>query len=435
MSISENPIAIIGLSCRFPGANNIDEFWDLLSLGKNAIRYFSKEEMERTGIDPMILNDEKYVRARGILKNLESFDREEIAFSEDELTNVDLQAKIFLQLVSQALEDAGINPKSCPKETAIFSGANEFVFPEESANTSSKIHTMEPMIKLGYARSLSGIVAYQFDLRGSAVSLHTGCSTSSVAIIQGCEELLSHRANLAIAGGVSIVHPERMGYLYEEGGVLSPTGTCRPFDADANGTVLSNGAGVIVLKRLKDAIAARDKIYSIIIGKAINNDGRMKTGFLTSSIKGQHDCIERAWKDAKVGLKEINYIEAHGSATLVGDPIEMFALKKTLNGQSYDQKWCGIGSVKSNIGHTTIASGMAAIIKAALMTWHRTIVPTINFEVLNKNIHLEGTPFYIATKYEALPIDQKNFYLGVSNFGLGGTNTHMVLRDPLSGLC
>ncbi len=430
MFISKNSIAITGLGCRFPGANNINEYWHLLRSGINAISYFSKEELKLVGIDPLILDDLKYVRARGILNNLENFDQEKLRFSDEELINVDLQARIFLHLVCQALEDAGIDPKSCPIKTAVFTGANESRSAENLTNVSSKrIHTMQPMMKVAYARSLSAIVAYQFNLQGRAISLHTGCSTSLVAIIQACEELLLRHADLAIAGGVSITYPEQSGYLYEEGGVLSPNGTCRPFDVEANGTVLSNGAGVVVLKRLEDAIAAGDKIYSTIIGKAINNDGSMKTGFLAPSIKGQHACIAHAWSDANIGLEQIDYIEAHGSATIVGDPIEIFALKKIHSGQGCGRKWCGIGSVKSNIGHTTIASGMAAIIKAALMIHHKVIVPTINFNSLNTNIDLDNTPFYIASQFERLSTNKENFHIGVSNFGLGGTNAHIVLRN------
>lgn len=429
MSVLPDSVAIIGLSCRFPGANDIDLYWDLLTSGKNTISYFSKEELIQQGIDELLLNDPSYIRARGILDNLEAMDQKKIMFAEGELINLGTQSRIFLQLVHQALEDAGIDPESCPKETAIFAGSNETISPDNLEQTSWKKYSMKPIMELAYARSLSAIVAYQFDLRGRAISLHTGCSTSLVAVIQACEELLSGQADLAIAGGISIDYPERMGYWYEEEGALSPNGNCRPFDAEANGTVLSNGAGVIILKRLEDAIAAGDRIYSIITGKAMNNDGRMKTGFLASSIKGQHTCIQKAWNNAKIGIEQIDYIEAHGSATMLGDPIEIFALKKTLNGQKYQQKWCGIGSVKSNIGHTTVASGMAAIIKAALMLYRKTIVPTINFNVLNKNIDLDNTPFYIASKKAAFPQNKEIFHVGVSNFGFGGTNAHVVLKN------
>lgn len=428
MPVKKDAIAIIGIGCRFPGADNISEYWDLLRSGKNAIRHFSNEELVLAGVEPNIFNDENYVKARGILHNLAGLNESEYVFQLSELASLDLQSQVFLDVASQALQDAGIHPKSCPKETAVFTGANAGVPGEEQGTASPlKMHTMQPLLEVAYARSLSSIVAYQFDLRGSAVSLHTGCSTSLVALIQACDELLSHRAELAIAGAVSIAYPEQRGYIYEEKGPLSPNGTCRPFDAEANGTVLSNGAGVVILKRLEDAIKAGDRIYSVIMGKAMNNDGRMKTGFLAASIQGQHACIKRAWQDANKGIEDIDYIEAHGSATMLGDPIEIFALKKALDGQKYTKKWCGIGSVKSNIGHATVASGMAGIIKASLMIHHKTIVPTINFNVLNPNIDLENTPFYIASDYMALPASQKRLNIGVSNFGFGGTNTHMVL--------
>lgn len=428
MSISNHAIAVVGLGCQFPGAKNVDAYWDLLRLGKNAISHFSQDELDLSGVtDPLLANHVNYVKARGILNEFETFDPNEYVFLESEQANINLQSRVFLHLVTQALKDAGINPKSCPKETAVFTGANAGVLAGDSFNAA---HTMDAILELTYTRSLSSIVAYQFDLRGNAVSVHTGCSSSLVAVIQACDALLLRTADLAIAGGVSIAYPERMGYLYEDKGPLSPNGMCRPFDADANGTVLSNGAGVIILKRLEDAIQAGDRIYSVIMGSAANNDGRMKTGFLASSIQGQHACIKRAWNAAKLGLQDIDYIEAHGSATLIGDPIEIFALKKLQEGQKYQQKWCGIGSVKSNIGHTTVASGIAALIKATLMIHHRAIVPTINFNTLNKNIDLDTTPFYISTDYEELAKSKQRFRIGVSNFGFGGSNAHVVLGTP-----
>lgn len=428
MSISKNAIAITGLACKFPGANNMDEFWNLLRLGKNAVSQFSQEELLQSSVDPRILNDPNYVKARGILGSFEDFDQNEFIFSDTEFALLNIVSRMSLQLVSQALVDANINPKSCPRETAVFTGVDYNELIGKINNDSSPISAMQEMKEFAYTKSLSSLIAYQFDLLGKTINLHTGCSTSLVATIQACEELLTQRANLAICGGVSLVYPERMGYLYEPGGTLSPNGVCRPFDEKANGAVLSNGAGIIILKRLEDAIKAGDRIYSIIEGKAMNNDGRMKTGFLVPSIQGQYACIKQAWEEADVKLEQMDYIEAHGSATPVGDPMEIFALKKTQNQEKYDRKWCGIGSVKSNIGHTTVASGMAALIKASLMMHHRAIVPTIHCDVLNKNIDLENTPFYIASEYKELPKDKESFYIGVSNFGFGGTNAHVVLR-------
>ena len=427
MPTFENPIAIVGMGCHFPGASNLEEYWDLLRLGKNAIRHFSHDELDLSGVtDPLLAQDERYVKARGILDHFVPFHSADYSFLESELPNIDFQARVFLPLVVQALKDAGIDPKSCPKETGVFTGANAGVLAGQHFNAA---HTMQAILEVAYSRSLSSIVAYQFDLRANAVSVHTGCSTSLIAVIQACEALQLHAADLAIAGGISVAYPEHIGYLYEEKGPLSPNGQCRPFDAEANGTVLSNGAGVVILKRLEDAMTAGDHIYAVIRGKAANNDGRMKTGFLAASIQGQHACLRQAWKDANIGIEQLDYIEAHGSATLIGDPIELFALKKMLNGQSYAQKTCGIGSVKSNIGHTTVASGMAAIIKAALMLRNRALVPTINFQVLNKNIDLTATPYYIATENVDLTTQQKTMCIGVSNFGFGGSNAHIVMDN------
>ena len=246
-------------------------------------------------------------------------------------------------------------------------------------------------------------------------------------MIQACKELSLNQCDMAIAGGISINLPQEVGYFFTENGILSEDGHCRPFDINASGTVMSNGAGLIVLKRYEDALANNDFIHAVIIGYGMNNDANLKTGFMAPGINGQYSCIHSAWKNADIQPNDLDYIETHGTATQLGDPIEIYALKKAC--QSFNMTTpCPVGSVKSNIGHTIIASGMAAIIKTALMLQHKAIVPSINFQTLNPNILLEDTPLYIANNYQKLAKTKEYFTAGVSNFGLGGTNTHIVLQ-------
>jgi acyl transferase domain-containing protein len=425
----DNQIAIIGMACKFPGANDIHEFWDILKNGKETISHFTVEQLKANGVPEKLSESSNYIGSRGILDEPSSFDSQLFNFSTTDLGCLNTPARTFLQITWQALEDAGISPRACCKSTSVFVGANDTTL-STSQQFLSPMMSMGGIKELHYSKSLATLIAYHFGLQGTAVNLHTACSTSLVALINACQNLILDNCDLAIAGGVSIDMPQELGYLYEEGGFFSSDGHCRAFDAKASGAVISNGAGVVILKRLKNAIQDRDNIYAVIRGYSMNNDGNQKPGFFAPGINGQFHCIRKAWENAEIEPSMIDYIEAHGAATLIGDPIEIFALKKAFQKQhNSNRKKCGIGSVKTNIGHTTLASGVAGIIKTALILKKRAIVPSLHFEVLNPNIIIKNSPFYITTKYKEFPKRKKDIFAGISNFGLGGTNAHMVLKN------
>lgn len=427
---NHNNIAIVGMACKFPGANDPSEFWDLLKNGKETISSFTSEQLRTNGVGEELLNDDLYVPYRGVLDNIFTFDSKLFKLSDADLKSLNIPARIFMQLTWQALEDAGIAPQSCPKNTAVFLGANDTPLTVSTGGVSSML-SIDGIKELHYTKSLSTLIAYHFGLQGTAVNVHTACSTSLVALINACHDLILGNSDLAITGGVAIDTPQEVGYLYEETGIFSIDGHCRAFDEKASGAVLSNGSGVLILKRLNDAIADRDNIHAIICGFATNNDGNLKPGFLAPGINGQYGCIKKALEKAAVNAADIDYIEAHGAATLIGDPIEFFALNKVFSQDkaNFKNKKCGIGSVKTNIGHTTLASGMAGTIKTVLMLKNRAWVPSLHFKKINPNINIENSPFFITTDYKKFPKKQKDIYAGVSNFGLGGTNAHIVLKN------
>lgn len=423
----ESAIAIIGIGSKFPGATNLDDFWQLLQDGRCAITHFSDETLLAAGISQDTLHNKNYIKARGILNDINFKPNQQgfISRLEDEMINP--LSYTFLELVWHALEDASIDPLACPKKTAVFTGADYNMLTGQS--TPSSHSALQEIKQFAFTSALSSIVAYQYNCQGKTLNLHTGCSTSLVAVIQACEEIISGRADLAIAGAISLIYPEQAGYFHEKTDPLSPTGRCRPFEANADGTVLSSGAGVVILKRLTQALEDKNYIHAVIRGGAINNDGHMKTGFFVSSIQGQVACIKQAWAEAKVSLEQVDYIETHGAATPVGDPMEIYALKKLCHQKKYTKKFCGIGSVKANIGHATVASGMAAIIKSILMLKYRKVPPLANFSTLNPNITLDHTPYYISKESVELANNKQSPNIGISNFGLGGTNAHLVVSN------
>jgi 3-oxoacyl-[acyl-carrier-protein] synthase II len=425
---SNKKIAIIGMACKFPGANDIDEFWDVLKNGKETVSHFSSDQLRENGIPEDVIHHPSYVSSRGILNNLDSFDTSLFKISSADLETLNLQTKIFLMLTWKALEDAGISPKACPKRTSVYTGSNDS---PTSCPAGSLITTMHGLKEFNNSRSLAPFISYKFGLQGAALNLYTACSTSLVAVIKACEDLYLNNSDIAIAGGAYIDIPQVSGYFYEKDGILSSDGKCRAFDAKASGSVLSNGAGVVILKRLNDALRDKDTIQAVIEGYATNNDGNLKAGYLAPGINGQYYCIKSAWDNSGIDPSLVDYIEAHGSATMVGDPIEYFALKKAFQGFNLKENQCGIGSVKTNIGHTAIASGMAALIKSVLILKNRAIVPSLHFDEINQNINITNSPFYIATKYQEFPKDKKNIIVGVSNFGFGGTNAHLILKNRI----
>ncbi len=382
-------IAIIGMACRFPGARNIDEFWENLRNGVESIVFFSDEELLASGLDPAMLSHPDYVRAKGALDDIELFDARFFGFNPREAEIIDPQQRIFLECAWEALEHAGYDSTTYGGSIGVYAGAglNTYLLNNLYRNQDALIAVGGLQALIGNDKDyLTTRVSYKFDLQGPAVTIQTACSTSLVATHLACQSLLSGESDIALAGGVSVATPQKAGYLYQEGSIFSPDGHCRAFDARAQGTVSGNGVGVVVLKRLADALADGDCIYAIIKGSAINNDGSAKVGYTAPGIRGQVKAIKAAMITAEVEPESISYIETHGTGTVVGDPIEITALTQVFRAQTDKKNFCALGSVKTNIGHLDTAAGIAGLIKTILMLKHRLLPPSLHFEVPNPRI-------------------------------------------------
>jgi phthiocerol/phenolphthiocerol synthesis type-I polyketide synthase E len=432
-------IAIIGLSGRFPGANNVPAFWKNLCEGVESVNFFTTQELLDAGVDAELLNHPAYVKAQALLDNVEDFAASFFGVTLKEAELTDPQHRIFMECAWEALEDAGHTPEGCSGKTAVFAGAGLNMY--LMRNLASHPQLLNAMGALQLVINNRGDfmptkVSYKLNLTGPSVNVNTACSSSLVAVHMACRSLLNFESDMALAGGAGIGANEKCGYLYQSGGVMSPDGHCRVFDAQAQGTVSGNGAGVVLLKRLEDAVADGDAIYAVIRGSAVNNDGAQKVGYTAPSVEGQKEVIALALAMAEVAPHTIGYVEAHGTATPMGDPIEVNALTQAFNLGASDlgtaaQNFCAIGSVKSNIGHLDAAAGVAGLIKTALCLKHRTLVPSLNFEAPNPAMQLQATPFFVNTQRQAWQPTQAGMPLraGVSSFGIGGTNAHVVLEE------
>lgn len=421
-------IAIIGMSGRFPGAQNTDQFWANLKNGVESISVFTEAEMVNAGTPMDLLKRDNYIKAKGIIEDVDYFDSSFFGFTPNEAELLDPQIRLFFECVWEALENAGYNPVSYPKLIGLYAGATDNI------TWQAKVHLVDNSNVDMISRSLlcdkdllSALIAYKLNLKGPVLSLQTNCSTSLVAIHLACQALLNGECNIALAGGISINFPQISGYRYEEGMIFSPDGHCRTFDAKSNGTVFSNGAGVVALKLLEDAIDDGDNIYAIIKGSAINNDGNRKIGFTAPSIKGQSEAIRDALKAAEVDPESITYLEAHGTGTPIGDPIEIEALKIAYN--SDQKQYCRIGSVKTNIGHLDVAAGVAGFIKTVLAIKNRFIPPSLHYQAPNPKIDFTNSPFVVNTQLMPWRRNGGPLRAGVSAFGVGGTNAHVILEE------
>lgn len=425
-------VAIVGMACRFPGANNIDQFWQDLRNGVESISFFSDEEVEQAGVDLADLKNPNYIKAGGILEDIENFDAHFFGFTPKEAELTDPQHRFFLECCWEALEHAGYYAGNHPGLIGLYGGAG--------ANT----YLLYNLSSAGYLRDsdllpaafiynkndhLTGRVAYKLNLRGPSVTVQTACSTSLVAVSMACQSLLNHEVDMALAGGATIMASQKIGYMYTEGGINSPDGHCRAFDAKAKGAVIGNGAGVVVLKRLKDALADGDNIWAVILGAATNNDGSLKAGYTAPSVDSQTEVIALAQGLAGISAETITYVEAHGTGTPLGDPIEIQALTKAFREHTTAKNFCAVGSVKSSIGHLDTAAGIAGLIKTALMLHHQQIPPSLHFETPNPQLELDSSPFFVNTKLRRWDRGATPLRAGVSSFGLSGTNAHAVLEE------
>ncbi|SEN56975.1 amino acid adenylation domain-containing protein [bacterium A37T11] len=422
-------IAIIGMDGRFPGANSVEDLWEVLKDGKETISFFKEEEL-----DPYIpasrRNDPSYVSARGVIQNPDQFDPAFFGISPRMAELMDPQQRLFLELSRNVLEKCGYLSEKKKASVGVFTGSNNNTY-----YVNNVLSHPEKIDKVG-AFNVSLVsdkdyiatrTAYQLNLEGPAVSVFTACSTSLLAVVQAVESIQRGQCEVAIAGGVTITVPVNSGHIYEEGAMFSKDGHTRTFDAQATGTVFSDGAGVVLLKSLADARRDGDKVYAVIKGVGLNNDGSSKGSFTAPSAEGQAGAILMALSDANIDPSTISYVEAHGTATPLGDPIEIAGLKMAF-GEQEAKQYCAIGSIKSNMGHLTHAAGVTGLIKTALSLHYKQLPPTINFEQENPNIDFKNSPFRVQSKLADWE-SQGTRRAGVSSFGVGGTNVHVIMEE------
>ncbi|MBW4687575.1 MAG: acyltransferase domain-containing protein [Komarekiella atlantica HA4396-MV6] len=421
-------IAIISMSGRFPGSNSIEEFWQNIRDGIESIRFFSEEELLAAGVKPERLNNPNYVKASGTPSNIDMFDASFFGCSPKDAIEIDPQQRLFLECAWEVIERGGYNPNVYEGSIGVYAGCSINSYLINNLDSESDLG-LRVYLKGGDKDYLATRVAYHLNLTGPAVSIQTACSTSLVAVHIACQSLLNGECDMALAGGVSIFVSQEPGYLYQDGLVASPDGHCRAFDAKANGTVPSNGIGVVLLKGLKDAITDGDYIYAVIKGSAINNDGSLKVGYTAPSVEGQAAVIAEAHAVAGVDPETITYVETHGTGTQLGDPIEIAGLTKAFQQSTHKQGYCAIGSVKTNIGHLVTAAGVAGLIKAVLALQHKLLPPSLNFEKPNPKIDFANSPFYVNTTLTEWKTNGTPRRAGVSSFGVGGTNAHLVLQE------
>ena len=431
-AVSGLEIAIVGMAARFPGAPDIGTFWQNLVGGVESIRRLDPEELVARGRDRADVLAPGFVPAHGVLDGFDLFDAEFFGYRPREAEGIDPQQRLFLEVAWEALEDAGCDPARHVGPIAVFAGssANQYLH-EQLMRNPSALARIGPF-QAGFSNQSDHLplrVSYKLDLSGPSVAVQSACSTSLVAVHLACQQLLAGGCDLALAGGVSLTLPRFWGYRYEDGMILSPDGHCRAFDAQARGCLKGDGVGVVVLKRLADALADGDRIDAVILGSASNNDGAAKVGYTAPGLDGQAALVATAHAVAGVEADTIGYIEAHGTGTPLGDPIEIAALTQAFRRGTQRNGFCGIGSVKTNIGHLDAAAGVAGLIKATLALRHATLPASLHLHVPNPGLDLPATPFHVVDRTQPWRADAPR-RAGVSSFGIGGTNAHVVLEEP-----
>ena len=429
--VADTDVAVIGMAGRFPRARDVDEFWRNLVQGVECIATLSEEQLRAAGVSERMLRNPNYVRARGVLEDADRFDAGFFGYRPFEAMVIDPQQRVFLECAWEALEDAGYDPFRFPGAVGVYAGANFTNYLEYLQRHAASFPGFDGWEALvGSDKDyLATRVSYKLDLRGPSLTVQTACSTSLVAIHVACQAVIASECEMALAGGVGIPPVQEIGYLYQEGGKSSPDGHCRAFDAGAQGVVGGAGAGVVVLKRLADALRDGDHVYAVIKGSAVNNDGALKVSFTAPSVEGQSQVVSEALSVAGVDPDTVTFVEGHGTGTPLGDPIEVAALTQAFRASTAREQYCALGSAKTNIGHLTAAAGVAGLIKVVQAMRHGVIPPTLHFRAPNPELRLERSPFYVNTRpVPWTPEGPRR--AGVSSLGIGGTNAHLVVEEP-----
>ncbi|MHB8066250.1 MAG: type I polyketide synthase, partial [Ruminiclostridium sp.] len=427
--VIDRDIAIIGLSVSVPGAQNIHDFWKNLKDEKECIHFYSDEELEDLGVSSEIINSPNYIKAKGRVDGIEYFDPFFFEYTPGEVRMMSPQLRLLYKGTWEALEDAGYYPGSNASKIGIFlGGSDDFEWYRKVLFGEYGYSNKYQAFTLSTNHFLATRLAYKLDIKGPVYSALTGCSTTLVTPHLSCQALILGECDIAVAGGITVELPNEGGYLYEEGMFFSPDGHCRPFDANARGTVFSNGFGLVILKRLEDAVRDGDHIYAVVKGSAINNDGKQKVGFVAPSVEGQAEVIQEAYRVAGIDPETVSYVEAHGTGTSLGDPIEVESLTKAF---ATDKKqYCILGSVKGNVGHADTAAGAVGLTKVALCLKHRYIPGTVNYKEPNPRIDFKNTPFMVKANGTEWKTNGGLLRAAINSFGVGGTNAHMILEEP-----
>lgn len=431
--MSLDGIAVVGISLRFPGADTVAAFWNNLVNKKDCITTLSVEEIRAAGIPESVISQKNYVPRGGRISNPGLFDAAFFGFSPKDAKLLDPQQRLFLKCGWEAIESAGYNVNKLDCPVGVFGGSsfnyyllNNLISNPELLSQYFELQTLFSSDKDFLATRLS----YKFNLKGPSFTIQSACSTSLVAIHVACQSLLTYQCDMALAGGVSLAIPWWNGYLVGEADIRSPDGVCRPFDKSANGTLFGEGAGVVVLKRLEDAVNDGDMVYAVIKGTAINNDGSLKAGYTAPSVEGQTDVVTTAIETAGISAADLSYIETHGTGTPLGDPVEISALTKAFRHYTTNNNCCGIGSVKASIGHLDAAAGIASFIKTVLALHNKVLPASLNFSEPNPLCNFDTSPFYVVKDTQPWTVRENNRRIaGVSSLGVGGTNVHVILEE------
>ncbi|MEG7378241.1 amino acid adenylation domain-containing protein [Bacillus subtilis] len=427
----EDSVAVIGISCEFPGAKNHDEFWENLRDGKESITFFSKEELQRFGISEEMAENADYVPAKSSIDGKDKFDPSFFQISPKDAEFMDPQFRMLLTHSWKAIEDAGYAAKQIPQTSVFMSASNNSYRALLPPDTTESLETPDGYVSWVLAQSgtIPTMISHKLGLKGPSYFVHANCSSSLIGMHSAYKSLLSGESAYALVGGATLHTESNIGYMHQPGLNFSSDGHIKAFDASADGMIGGEGVAVVLLKKAADAVKDGDHIYALLRGIGVNNDGADKVGFYAPSVKGQADVVQKVMNQTKIQPETIRYVEAHGTGTKLGDPIELAALTNVYRKYTNKTQFCGIGSVKTNIGHLDTAAGLAGCIKVVMSLYHQELAPSINYKEPNPNIDLANSPFYVVDQKKTLSRDIKTHRAALSSFGLGGTNTHAIFEQ------